>query len=484
MKKIKKETNISQKKRAFEFLLNGYYLNNQIKLSFPILDSLIDIAILENDSIDVLKNSMKMGVLHQMQSNYQMADTFFKMAEAYIQSDTPKVLKSKLFINIANNLSILKKNEAFSYYQEAINTSKKDTNELTNVYLNMMSAYLGSNDLENTRRYKDSTFKYIGFLDSKDREVLHYNSIEFYLKNQMYDSIMPALDNYYGLVEKIYSDKLEKEIFDVKELLASEYELEKKSEKAEQAYQRKKSDFLIAILIGGTFVLALLMLILYINNRRKKAELEKYHADQRLLRSQMNPHFVFNALSGLQTFINYNDKEKATSYLARLSKLLRNILEFSRFSYVSLNEEINMLESYLQLQQMQFQDCFTFLFKIQEGLQLSRIQVAPMLLQPFVENAVRHAFVGMKERGEITIHIEEDNNFLICKIEDNGIGVKESKKIKKADDRKSLSIQIAIERLQNLSKQIRRKASLFIVDKGDIGGQGTLVTIKIPKTKS
>jgi LytS/YehU family sensor histidine kinase len=138
----------------------------------------------------------------------------------------------------------------------------------------------------------------------------------------------------------------------------------------------------------------------------------------------MNPHFVFNALNGIQNFIMSQNKEAANEYLTRFAKLMRLFLESSRENFISLSQEIDMLRLYTDLEQMRFRDKFEVKFEVAEDLDLNQ-EVPSMLLQPFVENAINHGLIYLKEKGVLTLSFENDGQEnLVIKIDDNGIGRK------------------------------------------------------------
>lgn len=239
----------------------------------------------------------------------------------------------------------------------------------------------------------------------------------------------------------------------------------------------------ILILIG----LVYLIFKIRINAVRRKLKLEKdlIELERKALRLQMNPHFIFNALNSIQSQIGFDDGQTARYYLAKFARLMRQILDNSRSVTISLQEEINTLENYLLIERFSNGDRFDYEIIIQEGLETDFIQIPPMLLQPFIENAIKHGLKHMLEkRGKITLEIKEENGLLVCSVEDNGIGREVAESLKKSSKEtyhKSTAMIVTKERLEAY-KNTKGMNSFEIIDLKDTDGKpaGTKVIIRIP----
>jgi hypothetical protein len=215
----------------------------------------------------------------------------------------------------------------------------------------------------------------------------------------------------------------------------------------------------------------------------QKTEINKKFAELELqaLQAQMNPHFVFNALSAIQNFILNNDAQEATDYLSRFSRLMRLFLESSRNKYIALSEEKILLDYYIQLEQLRFKDKFTYQIILEDGVSLDT-EIPSLLLQPFVENAINHGLVYKNDNdGYLNIIFKKENNKLICIVDDNGIGRKEAAAIKNKSLKpyKSRGTEITEERLRSLELIESTKIEIDILDKIDLNliPKGTKVTI-------
>lgn len=219
--------------------------------------------------------------------------------------------------------------------------------------------------------------------------------------------------------------------------------------------------------------------------RRKKEELNKINEQMAQLelaslRSQMNPHFIFNSLNSVQKYIWENKEEDAAEYLAKFAKLMRAILENSRKDLVTLKEEIDILKIYIELEHRRSNGQFDYSIKTDETLNQDLAMVPPMLMQPFIENAIWHGLNKKKSKGILAVTVEKQNDKLICIIDDDGVG-RQAKKPGVTDEKKSLGIEITQQRIARLMQTTKLEAGISIFDKKTGGlATGTTVTITLP----
>lgn len=241
--------------------------------------------------------------------------------------------------------------------------------------------------------------------------------------------------------------------------------------------------FYLALLFVGAFIIY--MIILYrvreLKLQRKAAELE-----QRFLRSQMNPHFIFNSLGAIQSFIFKNEPLEAATYLSNFSELVRLILDNSRQDLIPLETELKTLSHYLDLQLLRFEEKFEYQLEVDDELKSEQLLIPPMLAQPFIENSIEHAFAGMKEKGLLKVCFRSVNNQIQLICEDNGMGIQASLKKKKGNHKKhqSLATKITRERIKVLNKIYPAKIELDIIDLKNILKEksGTRVVFTIPSS--
>ena len=248
-----------------------------------------------------------------------------------------------------------------------------------------------------------------------------------------------------------------------------------------KALQLRQSNLLLGFLVIGA-LLSIGLIYSFYRQRLFQAEFNRLQTEQRLLRTQMNPHFFFHALSSIQAFIlNEEDKRKSVRYLSKFSKLMRNVLDSSRADMISLEEEIQTLEHYISLQQLRYNQAFQYEIIVDEQIQPQQYTIPPLLLQPIVENAIEHGLVPKKQQGHLDLRFTlagEALNITIC---DDGIG-RGKKKVMKVHKRKSVALELVKERLQLLTKNKLYKASMEVIDLTDNAGNasGTKVVFHLP----
>lgn len=217
---------------------------------------------------------------------------------------------------------------------------------------------------------------------------------------------------------------------------------------------------------------------------QEKTEYNKKLADMQLtaLRSQMNPHFIFNALGAIQYFINTHDKKRADDYLSKFAKLMRSILEASKSDFITLQDEIKMLKLYTSLEQIRFEDKFNYSFEIDEDIDLTDFELPSMIIQPFVENAINHGLYHLDaKKGKLEISFTElEEDIIRCRITDNGVGRKTAQALTIKKKHKSRGMQIVNERIEALRMRDSFDIQFNITDLNE-DTTGTLVDIIIKR---
>lgn len=213
----------------------------------------------------------------------------------------------------------------------------------------------------------------------------------------------------------------------------------------------------------------------YLNRFKEKTEIQNEIAklQRSALQAQMNPHFIFNCLNSLQNFIMQNEKMEAMEYLNRFALLIRQNLNTSNQNLIRLDDEINMLELYLSLEKIRFQHKFDYQFSIEENISPSEVFIPPLLIQPYVENAILHGVSQLSIRGLIEIRIIKNNNALIVTIADNGNGIDHQKL---NNSHQSIGMSITQKRLEFINKNANENYTIHI----DSSENGTIITINIP----
>ena len=271
----------------------------------------------------------------------------------------------------------------------------------------------------------------------------------------------------------------------------------KQQELAQSSFQKKMLiTGLIGLLIVGGVIFRIILLkrknenslrklaeselqIQKLENQKKLSELEM-HA----LRAQMNPHFIFNSLNAINLFILENNKLQASEYLAKFSKLIRLILQNSQEALIPLERELEALQLYLELESLRFENKFTYKIITDDLVDTTVIKVPPLIIQPYVENAIWHGLMHKKESGNLNIELYEKDELLFCRIADDGIGRKKAAELKSksALSYKSMGMNITADRIAMLQQQEHLGTHIVINDLvlADGSAGGTEVIIKIP----
>lgn len=242
------------------------------------------------------------------------------------------------------------------------------------------------------------------------------------------------------------------------------------------------------LLVLGSFLLAFTLFrirVVQINRQRKyKRQIEKL--EQKALLAQMNPHFIFNSLNSIQSFLVYNENDLAEKYLQMLSQLIRMTLNNSRESEVTIRQEIDVLTKYVELEKMRFKNRFDFEINISLTHNELQSYIPPMLIQPFVENAIIHGFKGLDIVGKLEINFKElIENRLVVVVTDNGIGYDAKDKNLMTSEHKSYGMQITSERLSLFKEKYNAEFDFVIENLTDETGKsrGTKIIILIPVFK-
>ncbi len=240
--------------------------------------------------------------------------------------------------------------------------------------------------------------------------------------------------------------------------------------------------------LGALAIIGLLtyLIIQYFKNRNEIRR-RLVESEQMALRAQMNPHFIFNSLNSIQYFITENDKKSANLYLSTFSTLIRKVLDHSSQSRISLEDELEYLHLYLSIESLRFRDKFAYKVEVPDNIDIDEIMIPPMLIQPYIENAIQHGLLQKKEGArELMIHFQlKGEHLLICTIKDNGIGREKSQALKEGRARNAhqgIGTTNPKARLDILNQLNKAKIQVRFIDHYDTNEQasGTSVEISIP----
>jgi tetratricopeptide (TPR) repeat protein len=236
--------------------------------------------------------------------------------------------------------------------------------------------------------------------------------------------------------------------------------------------------FLFSVMLF--LVLGVGTLLIVLRQRRLKNRFKEIELEQKLFRSQLNPHFLFNSLTAVQNFIIRNDKMAAFDYLANFARLMRSILMSSKNELTTLEKEAEMLDDYLKLQQLRFQGKFDYSIFIDKNLDKESTYLPPMMVQPFIENAVEHGVQALAYKGQIDVRFKSSGENILIEVEDNGVGLKENETPKK-EGYVSMATQIIKQRIETIKHQTQKNCKFEIINKdAKFETGGVLIRLLLP----
>jgi tetratricopeptide (TPR) repeat protein len=272
-----------------------------------------------------------------------------------------------------------------------------------------------------------------------------------------------------------------------------QYDFDKKQKAAEYTRLQEKliSDSKIKqqrTLLAGLAVLLVvvaLLSFLFLRHTRLRARYSQIDLEQRLLRAQMNPHFIFNSLCAVQDLILADKPQKANAFLTKIARLMRNILENSREEFVALDKEIETLRLYMDVQQLRFENGFEYEINVEQSIDPENVSIPPMLAQPCVENSIEHGLLPGKENGRISVSYSLKDGLIMLEVTDNGIGREKAAEIRPGMKKQPISTKLTEKRLGHFRKILKEKHINYqVIDLYEEGAAtGTKVVMMLPYRK-
>lgn len=440
-------------------------------------------------------------VISEKENNKEdLAAGYSQMAEVNIENKN--IPKAEENLNTAYKIS---KEEA---PQQALAINQK----LTNLYVEnknfdkaieakksvLKEDFVKENSQKKVEQIQELAEIYIKKNDPKEAIVLFRNAYDIALQKghtleaqksvQKLDSLYQDSENIDASVN-LYRDFLGKlpDLVSKDRSLTDNKILEDTEQKIQQLEQEKKlKDELIRkknlfnySLIGALIVL--IGLIFFIFRTLKKVQVKNKKIALQSLRREMNPHFIFNSLNSVNHFISTNNELEANQYLTKFSKLMRGVMENSTEDFIPFQQELDLLQNYLALEKTRFADKFDYEIEVDESLNTQSLKVPGMLIQPFLENAIWHGLRYRTEKGFLSLKFEKNKDSLNIFIEDNGIGIEESKKQKTEHQksRKGRGMKNTLERIALLNDLYKQNIECRITDKTNSQGVFVEVTYKL-----
>lgn len=414
-------------------------------------------------------------------ADYTKAEEYFKKV---LEISEQLNWKKGIAVSLTNLASVKEKQLNFEDALELYAQALKLKQEMNDIFGQVNTYHSLGEILTSQKKYKQAIeYLELAIKISSENKMTNELRENYYILYQLYREInntglaLSYFEKYTALSDSLTGESHKKSVAE----LETKYKTEQKEQQIEQLTNEKKIESLkaqqrklIAIILSTLIGLILIFAFFVIRHNKLKNRQIESELNQKLLRSQMNPHFIFNALGTIQNYIYNNKTDDAGKYLAKFAKLMRNILESSIYEEIPIHQEIETVNTYLSLQQLRDHNNFQFEV-IAEGAQ-DDDKIPPMLVQPFIENSIKHGFKNDYKDGEILVKYIIDDNFISISIEDNGIGIKSTEN-SSFDNHKSYALKLTQQRLTLFQKNKQIKDLITITDLADTGGQGTKVVI-------
>jgi len=495
----------------------------------------LQIAVTLGNTRDISFISMNIGVNYRLQGNYGRALAYEQKAISTFEKLGDKEDMASSLGNLAD-IYYDQHNypQALAYYQRTIAMFRVFNSKAATGYIGKClgsvgkTYYLMAKGAESTTREQYLTQSLHNLLkgisicqsvhDWVDLKDFYKSLSEIYALQGNYSASLAAYRQYSQYNDSLYSIEKDKEM--TRREFTYEYERQKDSfdiltrlqasqlrtvtQEKELGKLQLKQQLLytiiaiaVAILVTSYFLFRNRIHRLRLRNElaREKAEKQLKEAEYKsrmndttlaALRSQMNPHFIFNCLNSIKLYTEQNNTEAASIYLTKFSKLIRSMLDNSESDSTTLTAEIELLQLYIEMEAMRFKEKLQYCIETDKGIDTDFIELPPLLIQPYVENAIWHGLMHKEEGGMIKIHISQliEESMLVITVADNGIGREQAAALrsKMAVKQKSYGTRLTGERITLINEKYKTGASVVVTDLRDADGSacGTLVTIKLP----
>ncbi|MCD4691624.1 MAG: tetratricopeptide repeat protein [Calditrichales bacterium] len=429
--------------------------------------------------------------------------TFCRKAEIYYQKALP--IKKEIndtkglgtcLLNIGVNYSRMQKYKlAEKYLSEAVEICKK-TNNLTHLYTsyqNLANNYANSSEFAKALKYAEMVFQAYEKeqfesgvkLKSENHETL----FQIYKQQNKNKKAIFHYEEYVKLRDSMYNTDLVKSVNELEVKYQTELKdrqnqiLIQENDIQKLHIQKNKIRVIVLFISLLSAFFSIIIILLYIRQRRLRTKQKTVLLEQRLLRSQMNPHFIFNSLTAIQSYILKSKPAEGAKYLSKFATLIRIVLEHSRIEYVPVEKEIESLKYYMDLQKLRYEDQLQYEIIQDESIKSDNCLIPPMLAQPFIENAVEHGIAPSKKDGLIKISfLKKDDKMIEFKVEDNGVGISNTSINRNNESHHSLATQITKERLELLNRNKKDKILFEVKEKTNKNNEveGVITLFHIP----
>lgn len=500
--------------KALDHFLQSYYLKKEHNLTSGIIPSLINIAsvygklekfgeaiashseayrlaVESGDHYCQVKALTGLGFDYFLMKEYDSTEHHYLHALELSDSITDKTSQANILAKLSNVYSETgKTGPALQYARRALDLSREISYQfgISSFSRTLGDLYLRTGNYAGALPLLQESIEISEEIGAMDNLKDAYHSL-----SDLYEKAGDpgkALQHYkkYAMIRDSLLLHEEADKFSVVQI---KYEMEKKGREVENLLHENRIKEMNLersryMLIGtlSFFTLVILFLVLFFRQNRIRSKQRAIVLEQKLLRSQMNPHFIFNTLTAIQKYIYDKSSLLASDYLGRFARLMRFILDSSAAEQISVEAETEFLTNYLELQKLRFNDKIRYGIEIDPEIEPDSMVIPPMLIQPFIENAIEHGIKPLGKGGKLDIRMELQDDYIIAMVEDNGIGREKAGLLKQrqGSGHKSMAMDITRQRLKHFNKKRNRSIKYEINDITDASGQpaGTRVEINIP----
>ncbi|MCB9232501.1 MAG: tetratricopeptide repeat protein [Bacteroidia bacterium] len=481
-----------------------YFKMKEFPLAANRYKTLLEMYRKNNDEAGIADSYNNLGTVYLEMADTAKAIEYYKLAthSATIASDTFNLVNG--YNNLTNVYQQQRSNygEQISYQKQVLelNKKKRDSRVQSEANISLARSYLSNNNTIQAIPYLESSIKInqeSGQLKEQSKAVEALSKA--YEELGDYKKALESYKSYVSIVDSLQARQEEEEAAALAlneeisrreeriELLVRSQDLTEKEmevlrrESLVQEEGLERQRWINGLLVGllGVTVLAGFLIWRSSRARRKANQLLALKS----LRSQMNPHFIFNSLNSVNSFIASNDERSANKFLSEFSRLMRAVLDNSQHEFISLSREVEILGIYLNLEHFRFKDKFEYSFQVAPDLEQDSLSVPPMLIQPYIENAIWHGLRYKPEKGFLKVEISKDAHDIVVKVEDNGIGRARSLELKTMHQKEhnSTGLKNTSERLNIINELYQTQLTVSIEDLQQNGkAAGTRVTLRIP----
>ncbi|HEY5510948.1 MAG TPA: tetratricopeptide repeat protein [Prolixibacteraceae bacterium] len=432
----------------------------------------------------------RLAVVYGKEGDFENMVKYLKEAKAIF--DETKSIYSQIIVTHDLGVAYSEHGEyekALGYFHSALPIAQKmgEPRLISSLYENIGVMYLDKGDFLKALEYIRKSEKICIELNNKRLLLdISINFIDLFSRTNQPDSISKYFKRYQQLSDTIFNEQNTKAIAEMQ----TKYETEKKDKEilVLNLEAEKKKNTIWAIAAGSGFLLVILLSGFVVFRNKKKREQAVLlqmvsENNMRALRSQMNPHFIFNCVHTVEGLLDDFKINESKIFLEKFSGLTRSVLENSKKKEISLAEEIDTLRLYMDIENLRFRIPFRYEIIIEPDIDIESTLISPLILQPFVENSIKHGFRDTRKSGHLKIEIRIENGFLLCSVEDDGIG-RMSLNIKTVSGfkKESLGIKLTEERLELISRTKKIKSYYLIDDLIDAFNKpaGTRVRLFLP----